>query len=318
MLKELPTKSPLPSEIDFSQGKFWQIPLGQAVREFTVTEIINKEISFPVTTAQTASLLRLKLEGRSSYFIAGLINAGLLTGVERDAERHYMLKFEHVLDSGIALLLLENGYPLSEIREKLVSLLEGTSLLSFVGKFDNKKAYTYRLHNIFAEDSPWLKFPLEAFQTQNTPIKSSKQEPDDKLEENPRDKWVPEDKRLLIIPKISSELIPYNKEKIESLLNDFNNIPDNADARDYLKWLMIQNIMFVLAAHERRLSEYDRKKEFYTISETRAGIKACFEEWVELEQEQKIINFFHLFQLVELKVRKNTDMYWSSTKTVVE
>ncbi len=318
MFKESSTQSPLSvkdigiSEIDFSKGKFWQIPLGQAVRDFIVTQITDEGIPFPVTTAQTANLLRLKLEGRSSYFIAGLSNTGLLAGVERDAERHYMLKLEHIIVGGLALLYLEKGYSLGQIKEKLTPLLEGTSLSPFIGDLESKH-YTYRVRNIFAEDSPWLQFPLEAFQVPSTSIKSSKQKPDDdndRPEENRKDiKWIPQDKRLLIIPKISSELILYNKEKIESLLNDFNNIPDDADARDYWSLLMIQNIMFVLAAHERRLSEYDTEKEFYTISDTRTGIKACFEEWVELEQEQKITNLFHLFQLVEWKVRRNTDMY---------
>lgn len=324
MLKEPLSKSPLPakdleiSEIDFSQGEFWQMPLGQAVRRnFIETEVIDKGISFPLTTAQTANLLKLRLEGRSSYFIAGLGKAGLFARVERDAERHYVLKLEHIVIAGLALLYLEKGYSLGQIREELSSLLGGTSLSDFIGGLESEY-YTYRRRNIFAEDSPWLQFPLESIQVKSASINSSKQKSDDKLEEDPKDKWVPQDKRLLIIPKISSELILYNKEKIKSLLNDFNNIPDDADARDHLPLLMIQNIMFILAAHEQRLSEYDKEKESYTIFETRAGIKACFEEWKNLEQEQEITNLFHLFQLVEWKVRKNADMYWSSAKTVVE
>ena len=148
------------AEIDFSSGKFWETPLGRSVEEFA-REIPLGDRHSSIKTSRAAILLKLRHFHASYYFITALAGSGILAGVERQpTSRHYHLRPEHVLISGLVLLYLEKGYSPETIVEKLPELLEGTSLRQFVGS-EMRFLEPLRRRDFFNQSSPWRDFPLE-------------------------------------------------------------------------------------------------------------------------------------------------------------
>ncbi len=147
------------NEIDLSSGEFWEKPFGQAVKDLAISQIKDKTF-FPLTRSQVAALLLLRDGYEAHKTIYELIKSGVLKRVEKVKGKYYGIGFEQVLVVGIALLHLERNYSFGEASGQLAQLLKGTSLEPYVGRANITYANLYH-HNIFAENSPWIQFPLE-------------------------------------------------------------------------------------------------------------------------------------------------------------